>query len=110
MVTVKAIEGWTISGINSNCHLTLLFETNTGIPVLINSVIMTKQDGAIVNIDYPSEYCTTLRKTYITHYFDASGGISGEAINAEKAKIKGWKFYVQYTWNNKEYTIECVNR
>ena len=110
MVTAEAIEGWMISGVNSNCRLTLLFETNTDTPVFINTVIMTKQDGTIVSIDSPNEYYTTFQKTYITHYFDASGGISGEAINAEKAKIKGWKFYVEYTWNNKEYTIECVNR
>lgn len=110
MVTAKAIEGFTVSGANSNCHLTLWFETNTNTAVLINSVIMTMQDGTIVSTDSPNKYCTTFQKTYITHYFNASGGISGEALNAEKAKIRGWKFYVQYTWNNKEYTIECVNR
>lgn len=110
MVTAKAIEGYTVSGANSNCHLTLLFETNTNTPVFINSVTMTKQDGTIVNTDYPNEYCATFLKKYITHYFDASGGISGDKLNEEKAKIKGWKFYVQYTWNNNEYTIECINR
>lgn len=110
IITAVAIEGWTVSGANSNCHLTLLFETNTNIPVLINSVVMTDQDGTIMNIDYPNQKCTTFQKTYITHFFDASGGISGEAINAEKAKIKGWKFFVQYIWNNNEYTIECINR
>lgn len=110
MITAKAIEGVTVSGANSNCHLTLLFETNTNIPVFINSVVMTMQDGTIVSTDSPNKYCTTFLKTYITHFFNASGGISGEALNAEKAKIRGWKFLVQYTWNNKEYTIECVNR
>lgn len=110
IVTANAIEGWTVSGANSNCHLTLMFDTNTNIPVLINSVIMTNQDGTIMNTDYPNEYYTNFQKTYITHYFNASGGISGEAINAEKAKIKGWKFYVEYTWNNNKYTIECVNQ
>lgn len=109
MITAKAIEGISVSGANSNCHLTLLFETNTNTPVFINSVIMTKQDGTIVNTDYPNEYYTIFQKQYITHYFNASNGISSEAMNAEKAKIKGWKFYVQYTWNNNEYTIECVN-
>ncbi len=110
MITAKAIEGFTTSGAKSNCHLTLLFETNTNNPVFINSVIMTMQDGTIVSIDYPNEFYTFFQKTYITHYFDASSGISIDAINAEKAKIKGWKFYVQYTWNNNEYTIECINR
>lgn len=110
MITAKAIEGFTTSGAKSNCHLTLLFETNTNTPVFINSVIMTMQDGTIVSIDYPNEFYTFFQKTYITHYFDASSGISIDAINAEKAKIKGWKFYVQYTWNNNEYTIECINR
>lgn len=110
MITAKAIEGYTVSGANSNCHLTLLFETNTNTPVFINSVVMTMQDGTIVSTDSPNKSYTTFMKTYITHYFNASGGISGEALNAERTKIKGWKFYVQYTWNNKEYAIECVNR
>lgn len=108
MVTANAAVGYTISGANSNCYLTIIFETNTNIPVLINSVIMTNQDGTIVSVDHPNEYYSAFQKKYITHYFNASGGISGEAINAETDKIKGWKFYVQYTWHNNEYTIECV--
>jgi len=109
MITLSAGGGFTVSDADSRCYLTLLFKTNTSNSVLINSVTMTDQNGITMNVDYPNDYYTVFNKRYITHYFDASDGISGDKLNEEMAKIKGWKFYVQFTWNNNQYTVECTN-
>lgn len=109
MVTAHAGHGFTTSSNYTSFNLSLVFDTNTTIPVYINSVILTDKNGTIVNIDYPNKYYTYFYDTYTTHKIYTPNGISGDAINAEFAKISGWKILVQYTWNSNEYTIECVN-
>ena len=110
MVTATATHGYTVTSNYTFFNLSLIFETNTDTPVYINSVIMTDKSGTIVNIDYPNKYYTYFHDTYRTHSIYTPNGISGDMINEELAKISGWKIIVQYVWNNKEYTIECVNR
>lgn len=109
MVTAHAGHGFTVSNYTS-FNLSLVFETNTDIPVYINSVILTDKNGIIVNIAHPNNYYTYFYDTYTTHSIYTPNGISGDAINAELAKISGWKILVQYTWNNNEYTVECINQ
>ncbi len=109
MVTAHAGHGYTVSNYTS-FNLSLVFETNTDIPVYINSVILTDKNGTIVNIVHPNEYYTYFYDTYTTHSIYTPNGISGDTINAELDKISGWKILVQYTWNNNEYTIECINQ
>lgn len=109
MVTAHAGHGCTVSNYTS-FNLSLVFETNTDIPVYINSVILTDKNGTIINIAHPNKYYTYFYYTYTTHSIYTPNGISGDAINAELAKINGWKILVQYTWSNNEYTIECINQ
>lgn len=110
MVTANAGHGYTVTSSYTFFSLSLIFETNTNIPVYINSVVMTDKDGTVVNIDHPNDYYSYFHDTYTTHSIYTPNGISGDIINAELSKISGWKIIVQYTWNNKEYSIECVNR
>lgn len=109
MVTAHAGHGFTTSSNYTSFNLSLVFDTNTNIPVYINSVILTDKNGTIVNVDYPNKYYTYFYDIYTTHKIYTPNGISGNAINAEFAKISGWKILVQYTWNSNEYIIECVN-
>lgn len=110
MVTTIVGHGFATTSNYTSFLLSLIFETNTDISVYINSVIVTDKAGTIVNIDYPNKYYTYFHDTYTTHSIYTPNGISGDKINEELAKISGWKIFVQYTWNNNEYTIECVNR
>lgn len=109
IVTADAIEGWTITSGSGNVHLSLFFDTNSDTPVLITKIILADKDGNVKSVEYPNKYYTILHKQYLTYYFNVNGGVTGDFINAEKRKLKGWQFLVQYTWNNREYTITCAN-
>lgn len=89
--------------------LSLFFQTNTSDPVYLKSIDLIDNFGNIQNADYPNKYCCNFNKTYTIFGIYTPNGISGNTINQEQSKLKGWSFNIKYEWNSKEYETVCIN-